>query len=233
MEKDESIISLDLSTTPRETIELLMDESTDDMVFEEVFNANQSRPEIIKLIYEHLNTPDETRAKAAAMLGLPAPTTEQVKKARKQAAVKREQQPKEERTEKLVQRVQRMGVSDKVKIAMKGGKDIRGLLIRDSNKQVLMSVLDNPKITDSEIEAVARNRSILEDALRVIAKNRDWTKNYSIQLALVQNPKTPLALAMGFVSTLKKKDLKQLEKNKNVTEGVRAMAKKMAKKMLT
>jgi hypothetical protein len=206
-----------------------MDESADGAVFEEIFDSNQSRPEIVRLLYGHTNTPDETRAKAAALLNLPVPATESVEKAKEQAELKKESQPKEKRTEKLVQRVQRMGVSEKVKLAMRGGSEI---LIRDSNKQVIMSVLDNPKITDSEIEAVARNRSMLEDALRVVARNREWTKNYSIQLALVQNPKTPTGLAMGFVTSLKKKDLKQLEKNKNVSEAVRSMAKKMTKKTL-
>jgi hypothetical protein len=232
MEKDPGMNEKDLSTASSEAIELLMDESADGAVFEEIFDSNQSRPEIVRLLYGHTNTPDETRAKAAALLNLPVPATEQVKKAKEQAAVKKESQPKEKRTEKLVQRVQRMGVSEKVKLAMRGGSEIRGLLIRDSNKQVIMSVLDNPKITDSEIEAVARNRSMLEDALRVVARNREWTKNYSIQLALVQNPKTPTGLAMGFVTSLKKKDLKQLEKNKNVSEAVRSMAKKMTKKTL-
>ena len=54
-------------------------------------------------------------------------------------------------------------------------------------------------------------------------------KNYSIKLALINNPKTPIGISMPFVASLKKKDLQQIEKNKNVPEGVRAMAKKMIK----
>ena len=233
MEQDSSMIALDLASTSKETIELFMEESADDKVFEEIFDSNQSRPEVIRLLYEHSNTPDEIRAKAASALSLPVPTTEEVKKSREQAELKKQEQPKEKRKEKLALRVQKLTVSEKVKFAMKGSGEVRGVLIRDSNKQVILSVLANPKITDSEIEAVARNRSILEDALRVIAKKKEWTKNYSIKLALVQNSKTPVGLAMKFVSTLKKKDLKQLEKNKNVTEGVRALAKKMTKKALS
>jgi hypothetical protein len=76
---------------------------------------------------------------------------------------------------------------------------------------------------------MARNRSIIEDALRVIARNREWMKNYSITHALILNPKTPPAIAMRYIPKIKKRDLGLLAKNKNVPEAVRTMAKKLVK----
>jgi hypothetical protein len=123
-----------------------------------------------------------------------------------------------------------MSISEKIKIAMKGNSEARGILSKDANKLVLLSVLDNARITITEIEAMARNRSILDDALRVIAKNKEWTKNYAVVHALVTNPKTPPAISMRFLPTLKKRDMGLLTKNKNVSEAVRSMAKKFTKK---
>ena len=54
-------------------------------------------------------------------------------------------------------------------------------------------------------------------------------KNYAIILSLVTNPKTPTPIAVKFVSDLKNRDLSIIEKNKNVAEGVRAMAKKLVR----
>jgi hypothetical protein len=204
-------IGLDFSATSKETIELF------------VLESNRMRPEIVKLLLDHPNTPDEVRRQAAQTLNMPVPRSENLALARRREA---EQRAREIQEQRLVKRVQKLTVSEKIKLAMKGGSEIRGILSRDTNKLVILAVLDNPKITDPEVEAMARSRSILEDALRVIAKNREWSKNPAIQYALVHNPKTPPGISVRYVPYMKKRDLKLLEKNKNVSDAVRVAAKK-------
>jgi hypothetical protein len=228
--EDSSLIALDLSETSEETIMLFMEETADDSIFDEIFDTNQARSSVIKLLYEHPRTPDETRARAAGYLSLPVPSASDVENLKKRAAEELESQPVDKRIKKKATDVEKLGISAKIKMGMKAGSEMRKLLIRDSNKMVVMSVMGNPRMTESEVEMVAKNRSIVEDALRAVVNNREWMKNYTIKLALVNNPKTPMALAMKYVPGLKAKDLKQLEKNKNVSEGVRTMAKKVVKK---
>jgi predicted transcriptional regulator len=140
-----------------------------------------------------------------------------------------QQGTEQQEKERFAQKVQNLNISEKVKLAIKGGKDARSILIKDSNKQVMLSVLENPQLTISEVENTAKNRSALEEALRIISKNREWMKQYSVIMALVTNPKTPPAISMRLVPRLKKKDIKLLEKNKGVSEAVRVMAKKTMK----
>jgi hypothetical protein len=90
-----------------------------------------------------------------------------------------------------------------------------------------MTVLDNPKLTESEIEAVARSRTISDEALRKITKKREWMKTYSVILALVMNPKTPPGIVLPLLSEVKTRDLGIIEKNKNVAEGIRSAAKRL------
>ncbi|GAB4388466.1 MAG: hypothetical protein Kow0025_07920 [Thermodesulfovibrionales bacterium] len=135
----------------------------------------------------------------------------------------------DERKERLAHQIQRLSVAERIKLAMLGGNEERGLLIKDSNREVVLAVLENPRITDAEVEAIARNRSALDDALRTIAKNREWMKNYSIQLALVTNPKTPPGVSIRFVNNLRQRDLKLLEKNRGVPEVVRTAARRALK----
>ena len=99
--------------------------------------------------------------------------------------------------------------------------------MRDPNKEVCLTVLENPKLTDTEVEIIARSRSIPDEALRKITKKREWMKNYNVMLALLTNPKMPTGIALPLVSELKTKDLSLLEKNKNVSEGLRGTAKKI------
>lgn len=116
----------------------------------------------------------------------------------------------------LAIKIQQMNVTERVKLALTGGKEARTLLMQDPNRVVQIAVLDNPKITSSEVVGFANSRNISDDALRKIAENREWAKLYSVRLALVKNPKTPVGIALKLVSTLIPQDLKLLAKSKSV-----------------
>jgi hypothetical protein len=136
----------------------------------------------------------------------------------------------------VIQAVQKMTNPQKIKLALSGGKEARSLLIRESNKQVSTAVLENPRITDGEIEFFAKSANLGEDIMRKIGTNSDWTKKYTVAQALVYNPKCPPGVAVGFVARMTEKDLSMLEKSRNVSEAVRSAArglltrKKMGKK---
>jgi hypothetical protein len=117
-----------------------------------------------------------------------------------------------------------------MKLAMKGTREQRGQLIRDSNKLVSAAVLSSPKVNEAEIEAFTKMGNVSEDVLRIIGQNRAWTKNYGIILGLCRHPKTPPAIAMSFVQRLTEKDLKSLATDRNAKDGLRLLAKKMLTK---
>jgi hypothetical protein len=100
------------------------------------------------------------------------------------------------------------------------------VLIRDPNKIVGVSVLSSPKVTESEIEAIAKMANVSDEILRLIGFSRNWTKSYAIVHALVKNPKTPVAMSMNFLSRLAEKDLRSLSTNRNVPEMVRVTARR-------
>jgi hypothetical protein len=116
----------------------------------------------------------------------------------------------------LFQKIQTMTVSEKLDLARKASKEARSILLRDSNKLVQLAVVNSPKITESEIIGIASNRQVSEDALKEIAMNREWLRNYQVRLALVNNPKTPLSIALAQVSYLNQRDLGLLAKSKGV-----------------
>ena len=131
----------------------------------------------------------------------------------------------------LQRRLGNMSPGEKISIALKGPKEARGLLIRDSSKEIALTVLKNPKIAESEIEFYAASTNVAEDIPREIAKNRDWCKKYSILRALIFNPKTPVGVSVEKLPYIKDKDLQFLSKSKNVPSVVRSGAKRlMAKK---
>lgn len=125
-----------------------------------------------------------------------------------------------------------LSIVERMKLAMKGTRAQRAVLIRDPNKLVASAVLSSPKLTDTEVEAFARMTNVSEEVLRIIAANRAWTKNYSVIAALAKNPKTPQAVAMQLVQRLNDRDMKALSTDRNVPEAVRLIARKFVVKQL-
>jgi len=134
-----------------------------------------------------------------------------------------------DRDQTVYQTIQQMTVSEKIRFAMKADKTARSLLIKDPNKQVALAVVECPKMTEQEVESIARSRNVSEDVLRAISKKRDWLKNYTIVHALVSNPKTPVGIAVSLLPNLKTKDLNLLLKNRGVSEAIRTLASKILK----
>ncbi len=227
---EEKLIGIDLSIASEEVIRIILDDPSDEGTLREVLEANRQRPGILRLLYEHPGTPGDIVAEAAALLSLPARTAPVEPPDVERAAPKSaEGDGAREKTKTLLQRIQRLSVGQKIQIAMKGGKEIRNVLIRDPNKEVVLKVLDNPKITENEVELIARNPSSPEDALRFISKKKDWIRRYNVMFSLVSNPKTPPGVSLQFIARLRLQDLVILEKNKNIPEAVRNAVKRYLK----
>ncbi|NIT00536.1 MAG: hypothetical protein GTO09_00165 [Candidatus Latescibacteria bacterium] len=222
-------IGLDMSSASSEAIDMMMDESADDAVFGEILSSNRTRTEVVRKLYEHARTPDDVRESAAQLLRVPVMARTQIEALRKRDSEARAKMAEKAKKESLVKRIQNMGMGEKVKLAQTGNKSIRNVLLADANKIVVLTALGNPKITEPEVEAVARNRSVVEDALREITKNKEWMKSYTIMSAVIHNPKTPPGISMKYVKFLKKKDLALLSKNKGVSDAVRNTALKLVK----
>ncbi len=127
----------------------------------------------------------------------------------------------------LINRVMKMGVKDRVKLGMKGDREARNILIRDPNRLVSNAVINNPRITEQEVETIASMRSVSEDILRQIASNRQWSRSYSIMHSLARNPRTPIANAITIMNRLQLRDLTALSKNRNVPDPVRKQAQRL------
>jgi hypothetical protein len=122
------------------------------------------------------------------------------------------------------EQVRLLPVPMRVKIARGASKEIRNVLVRDKNSQVALAVLVSNPIPDSEVEQIASNRQVCDEVLLEIGKKREWVSKYSIIKALVKNPKTNAAMAVKFVPRMTIRDLRDLARDKNVSDAVRGLA---------
>jgi len=127
----------------------------------------------------------------------------------------------------LIRRIMFMTTRDRMKLAMKGDREARSILIRDSNKVVSSAVMNNPRITDHEVENISAMRTVTDEVLRLIALNRTWARSYPIIHNLARNPRTPIPTAMNILPRIRTKDLQHLTQNRNVSEAVRRQAHRL------
>jgi vacuolar-type H+-ATPase subunit H len=125
---------------------------------------------------------------------------------------------------RLIRRILLMNTRDRIKLALKGDREARGILIRDSNRVVSAAVVNNPRISEQEIENVAAMRTVSDEVLRLIALNRTWARSYSIIHNLARNPRTPIPTAITILARIRTKDLQTISQNRNISEAVRRQA---------
>jgi len=97
---------------------------------------------------------------------------------------------------------------------------------------VAVAVLDSPKVSESEVEAFALQKNVLDSVLRAIPLKRRFAKNYSIMRNLVYNPRTPIDASLPLVKGLLVHDLKNLVDNKEVSDTIRKTAMRLYRQRL-
>jgi hypothetical protein len=138
----------------------------------------------------------------------------------------------EDRRDSTLQKISKLDIKGRIALAMRGGKEERSILIRDSTKLVSLAVLDSPKVSETEVEGYALQKNVLESVLRAIPLKRKFAKNYNIMRNLVFNPRTPLDLSLTLMKNLLVHDLKNLSGNKEVSDTIRKLALRMYKQKM-
>ena len=133
----------------------------------------------------------------------------------------------EQKSKNLQALILKMSVSQKVRLAMVGDANVRNLLIRDPKKIVSLAVLKSPRITEGEVTKFAGVKTLPEDLLTTMCRNRNWTKDYATRRALVFNPKTPIVFSMTFLRSLSAKDVKDASASREVSQTIQRTAKRM------
>lgn len=129
-------------------------------------------------------------------------------------------------TATALQKIAAMTPGQRLALAMKGTREERAILVRDPNRIVAVAVLSSPKITQAEVESIAKMANVSEDILRIIGNSRAWLKNYAIVAALTKNSKTPVGVSLNLLNRLLEKDVKALSTDRNVPEPLRIAARK-------
>jgi hypothetical protein len=89
-----------------------------------------------------------------------------------------------------------------------------------------LAVLRARGLTITEVESFCGMRHLDADLFLKIGTMRDWIRRPLIALALVKNPKVPLSVSLPLVKRLSMRNLRNIARDRNLPEAVRAQARK-------
>jgi hypothetical protein len=141
----------------------------------------------------------------------------------------KEAEPDPVRRKTLVEQIAKMTVVQRMQLAIKGPREARMTLIRDTNKIIQRAVLQSPRLTDKDVESFAAMTHLSGEVLRVISNSRVFMKSHTVLRNLVNNPKTPLDVSLRLFPHLLPAEVKALATNKNIPETLRALATKQTR----
>ncbi len=192
----------------------------------------------VQELMQDLDRLSSNRALAAALVSSPSLTAEQNQQLEELLANKAETESafaeavgnvdaSSEQRATLLQRLAGMRVVERVQLALKGNREERMALIRDPCKVVQRAVLQSSRLSDREVETFASMASLTDEVLRVIGTNRKFRRNYAVVINLMNNPKTPLDIALHMLPNITAPDLKKLSANRNVSDPLRTAAMRL------
>lgn len=120
--------------------------------------------------------------------------------------------------------IRRLPVAERVALCKGASRSLRMILIRDQHPVVAGAVMRFNRLTDDEVEQVAKSRTVIDDVLEAIARDRTWIRRVQVVEALVRNPKTPTGVSMRLLPRLRLRSLKEVIRDRNVPEALRSRA---------
>lgn len=97
-------------------------------------------------------------------------------------------------------------------------------LLADAEPMVLEAALLNPRLGEEMLVQRVRSETALAVLLEAVAGSVRWRDRYGVRVALAQQPRTPLAVALAQLSALLPRDLERV----GAAEGVRPLVQMAA-----
>lgn len=134
--------------------------------------------------------------------------------------------------EQIINRLEQLPVGQQVTLARRGTARVAAALLQRGLESVIPAALDNPLLTEAALLGALRRADVPEAVVEQIARHPKWSLRYDLRLQLVRHPKTPLALALGFLPELKPGDLRLIASDKRMTAEMRAYVAAEAERRL-
>lgn len=121
-------------------------------------------------------------------------------------------------------RLEELSLGERISLARQASRGLIGPLIDTREGPVLRGLLGNSRLVETEAVRMAACPCDSPDLFRHLAGHPKWSLRRSVRLALLRNPRTPVAVALRLIGKLPPRDLRELLKDVKVPRIVRVGA---------
>lgn len=115
-------------------------------------------------------------------------------------------------------------------LARKPDSRLMQRIAKDQDHRVIEQLLNNPRMTESEVIKIGATRPTSPKVLDAISKHPRWINRYRVKKTIVFNPYAPLSLALRLLAYLSVPDLEMLCSLSEVNQVVLTEAEKLLRK---
>jgi hypothetical protein len=128
----------------------------------------------------------------------------------------------------LNERLPDLRLGDKIALGPLATGPVLRLLLLERDRKIIEAALFNPRLTESELCALVQSGEAHPLFLECVAGAPRWRGSYATRLALVLQPRTPRAIALGQLSSLVDRDLRRIANHPGLPPLIRAAAGRVA-----
>jgi hypothetical protein len=114
--------------------------------------------------------------------------------------------------------------TEKILLASKADRSERAFLLQDNDPRVLLSLLQNPRLTLDEVARIAKSSFQTYQIADLIMKTGQWMANLDVRLALIRNPKTPPTFALRILPTLPESEVRVIARGETASMALKQAA---------
>jgi hypothetical protein len=118
--------------------------------------------------------------------------------------------------ELVLARLPQLSIAQKMTLARRGPARLVGALLQDGSPELLPTVLDSPHLSEGHVLKALARIALPARVVAAIADHGRWSNVYSVRLALVRNPQTPLVRVLSFLPGVSTTDLRFLKQSHSV-----------------
>ena len=101
------------------------------------------------------------------------------------------------------------------------------LLLADPEPRVVSGALTNPRLREDDLLSALRGQAVSPVLIAEAASSFRWREVYGVRLEIALQPRTPLAIALGQLSSLVTRDLRRLASTKGLIPLLQAAASRV------
>jgi hypothetical protein len=120
-----------------------------------------------------------------------------------------------------------MRLGDRITLARLATPPLLPLLLADAEPRVAEAALLNARLREEDLVNALRREDVPAALLAAAAESARWQPSYAVKLALVLQPKTPLAVALQWISSLVPRDLARVAAETTLRPLLRAAAEEV------